>query len=334
MKKRGVGMATVMFGFGYGEGFPDHSVATVKIKSDGRVELRTAVADVGQGAYTLVCQIVGEILAVSMDQVDLITGDTAVMRNSGSTSATRQTYFTGNAVKNAAETLKSLIYDLGVRALGRTYPELYLQDGHIIPHGSFDERISYAELAHMAAEKGERLEAESAFFPITTPPDENGQGERVYVAYTFVTQIVEVEVDIDTGQVELLRVVTAPDVGQAIHPQNVEGQIEGGTVMGLGMALMEKVHFNEEGYLLNHDLSTYLIPTALDVPRLKTVLIEDEEPSGPFGAKGIGEPACIATAPAVINAIYHACGVRIKELPATPEKILRELKKKNQQVIK
>lgn len=334
MKKRGVGMATIMFGFGYGEGFPDHSVATLKIKSDGRIELKTALADVGQGAYTLVSQIVGEILAVSMDQIDLVTGDTAIMRNSGSTSATRQTYFTGNAVKNVAETLKSLIYDLGVRVTGRTYPELYLQDGHLIPHGAYDQKLSYGELAQIAAMKGEKLEAEAAFFPITTPPDENGQGEKVYVAYTFVTQIAEVEVDTNTGQVEVLRVVTTPDVGQAIHPQNVEGQIEGGTAMGMGMALMEKVQFSEEGQLLNHDLSTYLIPTALDVPRMETVLVEAEEPSGPFGAKGIGEPACIATTPAVINAIYNACGVRIKDLPATPEKILRELKKKSQQVIK
>lgn len=333
MKKRGVGMATVMFGFGYGEGFPDHSVAAIKIKPDGRIELKTALADVGQGAHTLVCQIAGEILAVPIHQIDLVSGDTAVMRNAGSTSATRQTYFTGNAVKNAAETLKSRIYDLAVRVLGRTYPELYIENARIIPHGHLDEALTYAELARIAAEKGEGLEAEAAFFPMTTAPDEKGQGEKVYVAYTFVTQIVEVEVDTDTGEVELLRVVTAPDVGQAIHPQNVEGQIEGGTVMGLGMALMEKVYFNEEGYLVNHDLSTYLIPTAMDVPGMETVLVEAEEPSGPFGAKGIGEPACIAAAPAVINAIYHACGVRIKDLPATPEKILRELKKKSQQVI-
>ncbi len=332
MKKKGVGIATVMFGFGYGEGFPDHSIANLRLKSDGRVELKTAAADVGQGVHTVVTQIVSEILSLPLEMVDLVTGDTALMKNSGSTSATRQTFFTGNAVKNTAEILKSQIFDLAVCVLGKTYPEMYLKDGYVIPHGEGEKKISFAQLAQIAKENGEVLEAEGSYFPITTPPDsETGQGERIYMSYTFVTQIAEVEVETATGQVEVLRLVTAPDVGQAIHPQNLEGQIEGGTSMGLGMALMEEIKFDEEGTLVNPNLSTYLIPTALDVPRMETVIVEDEEPLGPFGAKGIGEPATIATAPAVINAIYNACGVRIKELPATPEKILRELKK-NQEI--
>ncbi|AZR73598.1 xanthine dehydrogenase [Anoxybacter fermentans] len=330
MKKRGVGIATIMFGFGYGEGFPDHSIASLRVKPDGRVELKTAAADVGQGVHTIVTQIAAEVLSVPVDMIDLVGGDTAITKNSGSTSATRQTFFTGNAVKNAAQMLKGQINDLAVKVFKKTYPELYLDGGYVVPHGAEEDKISFAELARIAESKGEKLEAEACYFPITTPPDpETGQGERVYMSYTFVTQIAEVEVDTETGQVEVLRFVTVPDVGQAIHPQNVEGQIEGGTAMGMGMALMEEVIFDEEGFLLNPDFSTYLIPTALDVPRIETVIVEDEEPLGPFGAKGIGEPATIATAPAIINAIYNACGVRIKELPATPEKILRELNKKS-----
>lgn len=334
MKKRGVGMASIMFGFGYGEGFPDHSIASLRVKPDGRVELKTAAADVGQGVHTVVSQIVAEVLNMPVEMIDLITGDTAVTKSSGSTSATRQTFFTGNAVKNTAEILRGKIFDVAVKAFCKTYPEMYFEGGYVVPHGDHDARLSFAELARIAEELGEKLDAEGCYFPITTAPDpETGQGERIYMSYTFVTQIAEVEVDTGTGRVDVLRIVTAPDVGQAIHPQNVEGQIEGGTVMGIGMALSEEIAYNAEGYLLNHDLSTYLIPTALDVPRMETVIVEDEEPLGPFGAKGIGEPATIATAPAIINAIYNACGVRIKELPATPEKILRELKKQNQQVI-
>lgn len=330
MKKRGVGMASIMFGFGYGEGFPDHSIASLKIKPNGRLELKTAAADVGQGIHTVVAQIVAEIMVVPVQMIDLITGDTALMKSSGSTSATRQTFFTGNAVKNSAEMLRGAVFDLASKMLGRTYSELTLQSGNVVPLGAPEsEWLSFRELARIAEEKGVKLEVEGAYFPSTTPPcPETGQGERVYVSYTFVTQIVEVEVNTATGQVELLRIVTAPDVGQAIHPQNVEGQIEGGTSMGVGMALMEEVLFNEEGFLINPNMSTYLIPTALDLPRMETILVEDAEPLGPFGAKGIGEPATIATAPAIINAIYDACGVRIKELPATPEKILRELLKK------
>ena len=334
MKKRGVGMASIMFGFGYGEGFPDHSIANLRVKPDGRVEVRTAAADVGQGVLTVVTQITSEVLHIPVDMVDLITGDTAYTKNSGSTSATRQTFFTGNAVKNTAEMLKGKIYDLAMKVLTKTYPEMYLDGGYIIPHGDPEHKLSFADLARIGEERGEKLEAEACYYPVTTPPDpETGQGERVYMSYTFVTQIAEVEVDTETGQVEVLRIVSAPDVGQSIHPQNVEGQMEGGTAMGMGMALMEEVLHDEEGFILNHDLSTYLIPTALDVPRMETIIIEDEEPFGPFGAKGIGEPSTIATVPAIINAIYNACGVRIKDLPATPEKILRELKRQKEQVL-
>lgn len=329
MKKRGVGIATIMFGFGYGEGFPDLSIASIRIKPDGRIELNTAAADVGQGVLTIVSQIAAEILSIPLEMIDLVTGDTALTKSSGSTSATRQTYFTGNAVKNAAEGLKGLIFDIAVRYFGKTYPELYLDGGFVIPHGEEEKKLSFADLAKFARDKNEKLAVESSFFPVTTPTDkENGQGERVYVSYTFVSCIAEVEVDLKTGQVEVLRIVVAPDVGQAINPQGVEGQIEGGTAMGLGMGLMEEIKFDENGQLLNPNFSTYLIPTALDVPAIETVIVEDEEPSGPFGAKGIGEPATISAAPAIINAIYNACGVRIKELPATAEKILRELNKK------
>ena len=329
-KRRGIGIATIMFGFGYGEGFPDHSIARLTIKDDGRVELNTAAADVGQGVHTVVSQIAAEVLSVPIDQIDLISGDTLLTKSSGSTSATRQTFFTGNAVKNTAQALKGLIFDMAVKYYSRTYPEFYLESGFVVPHGARDEKVSLKELAWFATNQGEKLTVESCFFPETTPPDpETGQGEKVYVSYTFVTQLAEVEVNIRTGQVQVLRFVTAPDVGQAIHPQNVEGQIEGGTSMGLGMALMEEIKFDEEGFLMNPDLSTYLIPTAMDMPRNEVILVEDEEPQGPYGAKGIGEPAAIATAPAIVNAIYDACGVRIKELPVTPEKILKGLERKD-----
>jgi len=169
-------------------------------------------------------------------------------------------------------------------------------------------------------ERGDSLKAEASFFPHTDKPNpKTGQGEKLYVAYTFVTQIIDVEVDTDTGIVQVLKVYTSADIGKAINPQNVEGQIEGGTVQGIGMALMEE-QIIKEGITLNPNLTGYLIPTSIDTPCFATRLVENEDSRGPFGAKGIGEPATIATAPAIANAIYDAIGVRIYNLPITPEK--------------
>jgi len=328
MKKQGRGMATIMFGFGYGEGFPDHSIASAEIEDGGKILIRTAAADVGQGVLTVITQIAAEVLKVKPEIIRIIPGDTHLTKNSGSTSATRQTFFTGNAVKEASEGLLSNIYHYSSLNFITNHVDLRIEDGYIFRKDNPDNRLSYWELAKKIAEKGETLKAEASFFPHTDKPDpKTGQGEKLYVAYTFVTQIVDVEVDTDTGVVEVLNVYTAADIGKAINPQNAEGQIEGGTVQGIGMALMEE-QVIKEGITLNPNLTGYLIPTSMDTPRFVTRLVENEDSEGPFGAKGIGEPATIATTPAIANAIYDAIGVRIYHLPITPEKILKALKEK------
>jgi len=328
MKKHGRGIATIMFGFGYGEGFPDHSIASAGIEEGGKILLRTAAADVGQGVLTTITQIAAEVLKVKPEIIRIIPGDTHLTKNSGSTSATRQTFFTGNAVKEASEGLLSNIYHYASLNFITNHIDLRIEDGYIFRKDNPDNKLSYWELAKKVAEKGETLKAEASFFPHTDKPDpKTGQGEKLYVAYTFVTQVVDVEVDIDTGIVEVLNVYTSADIGKAINPQNVEGQIEGGTVQGIGMALMEE-QVIKEGITLNPDLTGYLIPTSMDAPHFVTRLVENEDCEGPFGSKGIGEPATIATTPAIANAIYDAIGVRIFDLPITPEKILKALKQK------
>lgn len=327
-KKRGKGIATIMFGCGYGEGFPDHASVNLEATEDGHVRVKTAAADVGQGVLTVVTQIVAEVLNVPPEVIVLDQGDTQTMKNAGSTSATRQTIFSGNAAKIAAEQLLAKIYHRAAIELCRHHPELAVRQGEVILHGT-DSQLSLADLARIAREKGEPLVAEGCYFPATDAPDQKGQGNLVYVAYTFNTQIVEVEVDTETGQVDVIRIVAAPDVGRAINPAGVEGQSEGGSAMGLGMALMEE-QVIANGITLNPDLGTYLIPTALDVPDVETIIVESGDACGPYGAKGIGEPAMIPTAPAIINAIEDAVGVRIKDLPATPEKILAALKAKGE----
>lgn len=328
MKKQGRGMATIMFGFGYGEGFPDHSIASAEIEESGKILIRTAAADVGQGVLTVITQIAAEVLKVKPEVIRIIPGDTHLTKSSGSTSATRQTFFTGNAVKEASGGLLSNIYHYASIEFRSTHVELEMEEGFIFRKDNPDNKLSYWELAKKVAAKGANLKAEASFFPHTDKPDpKTGQGEKLYVAYTFVTQIIEVEVDIDTGIVEVLNVYTSADIGKAINPQNVEGQIEGGTVQGIGMALMEE-QVIKEGITLNPDLTGYLIPTSMDAPHFTTRLVENEDSEGPFGAKGIGEPATIATTPAIANAIFDAIGVRICHLPITPEKILKALKEK------
>jgi CO/xanthine dehydrogenase Mo-binding subunit len=171
------------------------------------------------------------------------------------------------------------------------------------------------------------LEAEGSFFPVTYKPDEEGQADKVYVAYTFLSQVIEVEVDTDTGMIDLLNVYTAIDLGKAINPKNVEGQIEGGTVQGLGMGMMED-QVIQDGITLNPDMSDYLVPTSVDVPNFKHYLVEDEDSEGPFGAKGVGEPTLIAAAPALANAVYDAIGIRFFELPLSPSRVKKALKEK------
>jgi len=328
MKKQGRGIATIMFGFGYGEGFPDHSIASAEIEDGGMILIRTAAADVGQGVLTTLIQIAAEVLKVKPGVIRIIPGDTHLTKNSGSTSATRQTFFTGNAVKEASEGLLSNIYHYASIEFRSNHAELGIKDGYIFRNDNPNNKLSYWQLAERVKEKEGNLKAEASFFPHTDKPDpKTGQGEKVYVAYTFVTQIIEVEVDADTGIVQVLKVYTTADIGKAVNPKNVEGQIEGGTVQGIGMALMEE-QVIKEGITLNSDLTGYLIPTSMDTPRFTTRLVENEDSEGPFGAKGIGEPATIATAPAIANAIYDAVGVRIFDLPITPEKILKALKEK------
>ena len=328
MKKRGRGIATIMFGFGYGEGFPDHSIASAEIEEEGKILIRTAAADVGQGILTTISQISAEVLKVKPEAIQIIPGDTHLTKNSGSSSATRQTFFTGNAVKNAAEELLSKIYHYASLEFKSNHVELGIKGGYIFRKDNPNNQLSYWELAERVKARGDNLKAESSFFPHTDKPDpKTGQGEKLYVAYTFVTQIIDLEVNTDTGIVEVLKVYTAADIGKAINPKNVEGQIEGGTVQGIGMALMEE-QVIKEGITLNPDLTGYLIPTSMDTPHFITRLIENEDSEGPYGAKGIGEPATIATAPAIANAIYDAIGVRIYDLPITPEKILKALKEK------
>jgi CO/xanthine dehydrogenase Mo-binding subunit len=239
-----------------------------------------------------------------------VYADTDLTLDAGKSSASRQTFVSGNAARLAGEDLRRKLAALaGARADDRIALE-----GSTLIAGS--RRIDLAGLA--ADEHGDVAVGTGTFNPPTVPLDTDGQGVP-YATYGFAAQFAEVEVDVELGTVRLLAIHAAHDVGRAINPTQVEGQIHGGIAQGIGMALMEEYVAGRTDNL--HD---YLIPTAGDVPPITVYLIEDPEPLGPYGAKGVGEPALIATAPAIFNAIYHACGVRPPHAPCTPDR-LREL---------
>lgn len=328
MKKRGVGLGCTWYGTGYGNGFPDVSSAYVEIHDDGSATVMTGAVDVGQGSNSVYAQIAAEELGLQPRDICVVSADTDATPDSGTSAATRQTYNTGNAVLRAVREAKSSLLEYAAREFKCPTPEgIELKDGYIGVKGDLSRRKPLGEMAFMARLNGERFISAESFTARTTPVDlETGQGAP-YWPYTFGCQVAEVEVDTETGLVHVLKVVAVHDVGKAINPTQVEGQIAGGIAQGLGYTLLEQVEL-QNGKIQNPALSSYLIPTALDVPEIEAIIVEEAEETGPYGAKGVGEPAMLPIIAAVINAIDDAVGVRICSLPATPEKILAALAEK------
>jgi CO/xanthine dehydrogenase Mo-binding subunit len=325
MKKRGIGIGCMFYGMGYGFSRPDISSAEVEICEDGSVIVRSGEVDYGQGSDTIFCQMVAEELGIRYDTIQLVTADTFTTPNAGPTSASRVTYVTGNAMVKAARAIKKTLQGVAQEILGEK--DLLFSDEEIFSETQPEKRLSFSKLAKECHLRGLQM-VETAWHDITTKDvdPETGQGDA-YATYAYATQLAEVEVDTETGKVEILRIVSATDVGKAINPSNVEGQIEGGVAMGVGYALTEEIKL-EGGYLKTRNLGEYMIPTSMDIPTIETHIVEVPVPSGPYGAKGVGEPASIPTAPAILNAIANAIGVRVTELPASLENLHRLIREK------
>ena len=319
--KKGIGVGSMWYGIG-NTGIANPSTAQMEIDPEGEVRLFTGVADIGQGSDTVLLQIASEAIGVSLKEIRLIRADTAVTTDAGATSASRQTYISGNAILNAVKNLKEEAIKETSRILGVDGKDLYFEDGEIKQKSNPSVSISIKEVAKKC---GRILRGEGNFDPETTRLDpETGQGVP-YATYAFATHLAEVEVDTETGKVKVNRVIASHDVGKAIHPKNVISQITGGVAMGTGFALMEEFVPGETTSFVN-----YLIPTSKDVPEVIPIIVEDEEPTGPFGAKGVGEPALIPSAPAILNAIADAIGQRIYHLPANLERVLEAVQKTKQ----
>jgi CO/xanthine dehydrogenase Mo-binding subunit/aerobic-type carbon monoxide dehydrogenase small subunit (CoxS/CutS family) len=313
-RRRGVGVACMWYGCG-NTSLPNPSTMRITLSRDGALTFWNGAVDIGQGSTTVLTQIAAEALGLPVGAFRLVVGDTAVTADAGKTSASRQTLVSGNATRLAAATLRGEIL-----SLANAGPDARLAlDGrslHIVD-GEASRTIDLSALP--ADDAGVVLSGEATWDPPTTPLDSDGQGVP-YVSYGFAAQMAEVEVDMDLGTVSVLSIHAAHDVGRAINPVLVEGQIQGGIAQGLGLALMEEFLPGR-----TENLHDYLIPTVGDVPPITIHLIEDPEPEGPYGAKGVGEPALIATAPAILGAIRHASGVRIDRLPVLPHRLWQAL---------
>lgn len=325
MKKRGIGIGCMFYGIGYGFSRQDISCATVEICEDGSVIVRSGQVDYGQGSDTVFCQMVAEELGVRYDDIQMITADTFATPNAGPTSASRVTYVTGNAMLKAARAVKKTLQSVAEEILGEE--DLVFRHEEVRSISNPEKGITFKKLARECHLRGLQI-VETAWHDVTTKDvdPETGQG-KAYSNYAWASQLAEVEVDTETGKVEVLRIVAAHDVGKAINPSNVEGQIEGGVVMGLGYALEEEIK-QEGGYIKNKTLGEYMIPTSLDVPVIESHIVEVPISDGPYGAKGVGEPPLIPTAPAILNAICDALDVRITELPANLENLHRLIREK------
>lgn len=317
MKKRGKGIGAIFYGTGYGNGYPDVSTAWAEVNKEGQISIYMGATEVGQGSKTIFCQMAAEILGVGTNEINFICEDTSQTPDAGTAAASRQTYNSGNAVKQAAEELKKKLIERAQSFLQLDSVQELEVEGHWVYIKDCPERkMNFKDLA---GEEGFRV-IETFIAKTEKINSETGEGAP-YWPYTFCCYGVEVEVDTKTGVVEVIRGVCAQDVGRAINPELIEGQIDGGFAMGLGYSLMEGINLSQ-GEIKNNRFSSYLIPTALDVPDLEKIIIEDPSSTGPFGAKGIGEPVMIPVAPAILNAIYDAIGIRFYEIPVTPERIL------------
>ena len=312
--RRGVGIGCMWYGCG-NTSISNPSTMRVGLDRDGRVTLYNGAVDIGQGANTVMVQIVADAVGLPAETIGWVMGDTDLTADAGKSSASRQTFVSGKAAQLAGEDLRAQIL-----RLTNVGPDAVIEVDRG-PEGGVvrvtDGGTAYAvDLSTMEPlEGGDVLLGEGRFDPPTRMLDGDGQGIP-YGTYAFAAQLAEVVVDVDLGTVRVTRMVAAHDVGRAVNPQQVEGQVHGGIAQGIGLALMEEYVAGR-----TENLHDYLVPTVGDMPDIEVIVVEDAEPLGPYGAKGIGEPALIPTAPAILGAIHHATGVRIHELPATPSRV-------------
>jgi CO/xanthine dehydrogenase Mo-binding subunit len=307
--RRGIGVAACYYGVGLGAmgKYMNPAGASLVVAADGSVTVAVGTTEMGQGMITVLTQIAAEALGCPAELVRIVEADTSRVPDSGPTVASRTTVMSGNAIREAATKIRAAMQAF-----------------------TSDRGLSWKDAVTACVQNQVGLAA----FGWSVPPDTSfdlttGQGEA-YICYSFSANVVEAEVDTVTGETRVTKVHSAHDAGRVINPTTAEGQVEGGVMQGLGYALMEE-HVVRDGRILNDQFSTYIIPTPMDTPEIKSILVEHHYPWGPYGAKGLGETPIIGVAPAVTGAIAHATGARLNEIPATPERVFAALRRKASQ---
>lgn len=334
-KVRGIGMGSLFHtgGGSIGAHGSSFSAAFIKVESDGSVDLLTGVPDVGQGSDTVLAMIAAEELGLKVEDIRVHAGDTYITPYTLGVRGSRETFMAGNAVKLAARKAKDELFKRATSYLDVKEELLKAAHGKIFHRSKPDLSVTVAELA--AKPMFDRYGA----FPVGVPivasacyqdtvsefsDEETGYG-NICPCWVYGSQVAEVEVDTETGQVKVLHVVAAHDVGRAINPLAIEGQFEGAILQGIGFALTEQIIW-DQGKVMSEEFADYKLPTFMEIPKITTILVETDDPFGPFGAKGVGEAAIVPTAAAIANAVYDAVGVRINELPITQEKLLAAIR--------
>jgi xanthine dehydrogenase molybdenum-binding subunit len=325
----GVGMASLIHVGGGARVYKSDGCGTLlKMDDFGKIDLFTGATDMGQGSDTIIAQIVAEELGLDVEDIHVIHSDTDICPWDVGSHASRTTFIAGNAALGAARKIKARLLELGAKELNAPLEKLVLQERRVAHREDPEKKIEIAKLLRKAhfSHNGQMLMAEHFYDPANENMGKDFRG-NMSMTYTFGSHGVRVKVDEETGKVRILDYVAAHDVGKAINPLLLEGQVYGGVMMGAGYALSEQVIL-EKGEYMNPNFRDYKILTARDVFPIQAPVLETYDKDGPFGAKGIGEPGCVPTAPAIANAIYNAVGVRIKDLPITPERVLAAIREK------
>lgn len=324
--RRGRGMAAMIYPVaGFGQATP--AAAFARVNQDATLTVITGIVDVGQGANVILRQIAAEELGVPFEHVQLINGDTAIAPFDPGSTGSRVAHVGGLGVKKAVARVKEKLLARAAAALEAAPEDLQIADGEVFVASAPERKKRLAEIAQNSYKAGDILLAEGLHRSKDMGVNKANHQGKAFECYVFATQCAEVEVDAETGEYRVLRLVAAHDVGRAINPMNVEGQIEGGASMGFGLGTMELIQMSG-GRVLNPGFRDYLIPTSADMPGdFTSLIVEALEPRGPFGVKGVAEPSVNPTAPAVLNAICDAIGAEITGLPATPEAVLRAMGK-------
>jgi CO/xanthine dehydrogenase Mo-binding subunit len=326
--KVGQGIASGMMSYGRMMFLHDTSRSYVSVEMDGSVTVRAGVQDIGGGQSSSLCQIAAEVLGVPLEDIKVYFGDTALTPLAGTTTATRQLYMSGNATLMAAKEVRQTLLKKAGELLELDPERLDLVDREVVDKEGSGKMLNLTEVVRACASDGLPLYHVALFrAPFRTLTQFKQIEGQVFPDFTYGTHAVEVAVDEETGKAKVLKLVASYDVGRAINRLSVEGQLEGGAIYGMGYGLTEEVVI-ERGEIKTPSFSEYLLPTAMDVPEVQTIVLESGDGVGPFGAKGVGEPSVNSIAPAIANAVYDAVGVRIRDLPLTPEKVLRAIKQK------